>query len=89
VLGHLVLADDLADFLADVRAALQFPGGDAGGDRREQLLGGGEEGFSLAGAFLGQGGVAAGDEPFAGEVGRGDLGEVLRRRGRAAPTARR
>jgi hypothetical protein len=31
----------------------------------------------VCGAFGGQGGVAAGDEPFAGVVGVGDLGEVL------------
>ena len=55
----------------------QPAGRDAGGDRGEELLGGGQQGFALAGAFVGQRGVAAGDQPLAGKVRRGDLGEVL------------
>ena len=48
--------------------------GDEGG---EQLLGGGEQFLAGAGAVGGQDRVAAGDQPLAGEVRRGDLGEVL------------
>ena len=58
-------------------APAQPAGGDAGGDRGEQLLGGREQVLALAGALVGQDRVAAGDQPFAGEVVAGDLGEVL------------
>jgi len=52
-----------------------LPGpGDEGG---EQLLGGGEEFGAGAGPVGGQDRVAAGDQPLAGEVRRGDLGQVL------------
>jgi hypothetical protein len=58
-----------------------FPGepadGGAGDDGGEVLLDGGQQGLALAGAFLGEGGVAAGDEPLAGEIIRRDLGEIL------------
>ena len=50
-------------------APVQPAGGDAGGDGGEELLGGGQEVLALAGALAGQGGVAAGDQPLAGEVG--------------------
>jgi hypothetical protein len=43
----------------------------------EELLGGCEEGFPLAGALAREGGVAAGDQALAGEIRRGDLGEIL------------
>ena len=69
VLGHLVLVQDLAGLLPDLGGAGQPAGRSAGGDRGEQLLGGREEVFALAGALAGEGGVAAGDEPFAGEIG--------------------
>ena len=62
---------------ADGVFAGQPPGGDAGGDRGEQLSGGGEQVLALAGAIFGQDGVAAGDQALAGEIGRGDLGQVL------------
>jgi len=39
-------------------------------------LGGGEEFLSFPGSEVGQGGVAAGDEAFAGVVGVIDLGQV-------------
>ena len=45
--------------------------------RGEQLLGGGQQVFALAGPVGGQHRVAAGDQPLAGEVVGGDLGEVL------------
>ena len=41
------------------------------------FLGGGEQVLALAGPVGGQHGVAAGDQPLAGEVIGGDLGEVL------------
>ena len=69
VLGHLVLADDLAGLGADLGGAGQPPGGDAGDEGGEELLGGRQQGFALAGALVGQGGVAAGDQPLAGEIG--------------------
>jgi hypothetical protein len=77
VLGHLVLVQDLAGLLADLGGAGEPAGRSAGGDRGEQLLGGRQEGLALAGALAGQGRVAAGDQPLAGEVLAGDLGEVL------------
>ena len=77
MLGHLVLADDLADLGADLRGPGQPPGRDPGGDRGEQLFGGGEQGLALAGALFGQHGVTAGDQALAGEIGRADLGQVL------------
>ena len=43
----------------------------------EQPFGGGEQVLALAGALGGQHRVAAGDQPLAGEVRRGDLGQVL------------
>ena len=52
-------------------APVQPAGGDPGDDRGEELLGGGEQVLALAGALGGQGGVAAGDQPLAGEVGGG------------------
>ena len=77
VLGHLVLVDDLADPEPDLVRAGQSAGGDRGGDRGAGGLGGGQQLGAFAGALGGQGRVAAGDQPFAGVVGVGDLGEVL------------
>ena len=57
--------------------ALQAAGPDPGDEGGEQLLGGGEEFLAGAGPVGGQDRVAAGDQPLAGEVRRGDLGEVL------------
>ena len=51
-------------------------GGDRGDDLVEVGVGGGEQVGAFAGAFVGQRRVAAGDQPFAGVVGMGDLGEV-------------
>ena len=50
---------------------------DAGDDRGEEFLGGGQQLVAGAGAVGGQDGVTAGDQPLAGEVRRGDLREVL------------
>ena len=58
-------------------APVSLPGPDPGDDGGEQLLGGGEQVLAGAGAVGGQHRVAAGDQPLAGEVGGGDLGEVL------------
>ena len=73
VLGHLVLADHLADGDADRVRAGEACGRHPGGDRGEELLGGGEQVLPLAGALFGQHRVAAGDQPLAGEARRGDL----------------
>jgi len=67
-----VLADHLAHLDPDRRRAGQPPGGDPGGDRSQQLLGGGQQVLALAGAVGGQVRVAAGDQPLAGEVIGGD-----------------
>ena len=77
VLAHLVFADDLADRFADSAGTGQPACGNAGNDRGEQFLGGGEQFVAFAGAFDGQERVAAGDQPLAGVVGVGDLGEVV------------
>ena len=50
---------------------------DPGDDGGEQLLGGGQEFVALAGAVGGQRRVTAGDQPLAGEIRAGDLGQVL------------
>ena len=61
----------------DVVGAGQGAATDAGHDLVEQCLGGVEQGAAFAGAFGGQQRVAAGDQPLAGVVGVGDLGQVL------------
>jgi hypothetical protein len=74
VFGHLVFVDDRADLDADPVRAAEPAGVDGGQQRGEQGLGGGEQVGPFAGAFGGQGGVAAGNQAFAGV---GDLGQVL------------
>ena len=76
VLAGLVLADHLADGDPDLGGATQPPSR-AGSEVGEQLAVGGQQVLALAGAFFGQDGVAAGDEPLAGEVRGADLGQVL------------
>ncbi|HEY3653273.1 MAG TPA: hypothetical protein VGL33_35280 [Streptosporangiaceae bacterium] len=70
--GGLISADHLARLDADRPGALESARGDAGDERGEQLLGGGQQVFPLAGAVGGQVRVAAGDQPLAGEVIGGD-----------------
>ena len=70
-------ADHLADLDSDRPGASEPPGLDAGDDGGEQLLGGGQQVLALAGPVGGQHRVAAGDQPLAGEVRAGDLGQVL------------
>ena len=53
------------------------PAGHPLGDGRQIGLGGVEQLGAFAGPLGGQGGVAAGDQPFPGVVGVADLGEVL------------
>ena len=77
MLAGLVLADHLADLDADRPGAGQPAGLDPGDDRGEQLLGGGQQVLARAGAVGGQDRVAAGDQPLAGVVRAGDLGQVL------------
>ena len=77
VLAHLELSADLADCDADLIGAGQGSLADALGDVGQFLLGRLQEVLAFAGAFGGQRRVAAGDQPFAGVVGVGDLGEVL------------
>ena len=56
---------------------MQPSGSHPGGERGQEFLGRLQEVFAFAGAFAGQDGVAAGDQPLAGEVRGGDLGQVL------------
>ncbi len=77
MLAGLVRADHLADLDPDLAGTLEPSGGHPGGDGGEQFLGGGEQVFALAGPLGGQHRVAAGDQPLAGEVIGGDLGEIL------------
>jgi hypothetical protein len=62
---------------SDLGGAARPPSRHAGSDAGEQLAGGGQQVLTLAGAFFGHDGVAAGDEPLAGEVRGADLGQVL------------
>jgi hypothetical protein len=73
----LVFADHFADLDPDWPGAGQPPGLDAGDDGGQQLLGRLQQVFPLASALSGQHRVAAGDQPLAGEVRAGDLGQVL------------
>ncbi len=77
MLAGLVPADHLADLDPDRPGAGEFPGRHAGEDGGQQLPGGGQQVLPLAGPVGGQDRIAAGDQPLAGKVGRGDLGEVL------------
>src|SRR5262249_17714400 len=77
VLCGLVLVYDLSGLDADLSGAGQPPGPDAGDDGGEQLLGRGQQVFALADALFGEDGVAAADQPLAGEIRAGDLGQVL------------
>src|SRR5215510_5299318 len=61
---------------ADRVRAGELAGGDPGGDGGEQSFGGGQQILALAGALFGQHWVAAADEPLAGEVRGGDLGQA-------------
>ena len=64
-------------FSADLVRVLEPPGRDLGGDLAQVGLGGGQQVLALAGALGGQDRVAAGDQPLAGVVRAGDLGQVL------------
>src|SRR5260370_18465824 len=77
MLAELVTVFDAADGARDL--VLAFGAGAAGdlvGQLAERRLGGAQQILALAGAFLGQQRVAADDEPLAGEIGGGDLGQV-------------
>src|SRR5712691_6279203 len=76
VLADLVLADHLPDPYPDLVRVLQPPGGHRRPDLGEIGLGGGEQVLALAGPLGPEHGVLAADQPFAGVVGVGDLGEV-------------
>ena len=78
VLGHLVAVYDPAHPQGDLVLAPQglVLALDGGADLAQVGLGGGQQLGALAGPLGGQGGVAAGDQAFAGVVGVGYLGEV-------------
>ena len=67
----LYLLITLPDLDADRAGAGQPSGGDAGDERGEQLLGGGQQLVAVAGPVGGQDRVAAGDQPLAGVVRAG------------------
>jgi hypothetical protein len=69
VCGHRVFVDDFADGDTDVVGPGECPGGDAGDDRGERVLGGPQRVLAFAGPLGRQKRVAAGDEPFTGVVG--------------------
>ena len=71
MLGHLVLVEHGADLDADGGGTAQrlAPATDRRGDRRQVALGGGQEVLPLAAALAGEVGIAADDQPLAGEVG--------------------
>src|SRR4029077_6853167 len=77
VLAGLVFIDHLARLDADLRRACQPSGLDAGGNEGQQLPGRGQQVLALAGPLFGEHRVTAADEPLAGEVRAGDLGQVL------------
>src|SRR6476646_4669937 len=79
VLGHLERVDYLAGPQPDGVLAAQRLTLTAGGrsDLVELGFGGGQQLAAFAGAFGGQGGVAAADQPLAGVVGVGDGHQVL------------
>jgi hypothetical protein len=77
VLAGVVLVDHLADGDPDLRGAGQPSGLDAGGDGGQQPFGRLQQVLAFAGAIGGQDRVAAGDQPLAGVVRAGDLGQVL------------
>jgi hypothetical protein len=78
MLPHFIRVQHLANLERDLGGAAQrIPlAPDRGFDAREVLLGRRQQFVALAGAFGGEVGVAADDQPFAGKVGRGDAGHV-------------
>ena len=75
---HFVRVEHLAHLERDRGGAAQriALAPDSGLDAREVLLGRRQQLFAFAGAFGGEVGIAADDQPLAGEVGRGDAGHV-------------
>ena len=76
MLGHLVLADDLADPDPDRAGIEESSGVHGGGDLGQVGVGGLKQRGAFAGAFVGQGRVAAGHQAFVGVVRVADLGQV-------------
>jgi len=76
VLLHLVLVDDLADPQADLVLAFEPTCADHGLHFAQFRLGGLDHGLAGSSPVGSQFGIAAGDKPFAGVVGMGELEEV-------------
>jgi hypothetical protein len=76
VFGHFEFVDRLAEFDPDPVRAGQPAFGHRRGEGSQRFFGGGQQRVTFAGSFIGQCRVAAGDQPFAGVVGVGDLGQV-------------
>src|SRR5262249_17916343 len=74
VLGDLVPVDDLPGPQPDLVRVFDPAGAYLVLDLGQEGFGGGEQVLALAGPLGGQGGVAAGDQPFARVVRAGDLG---------------
>jgi hypothetical protein len=76
VLGDLAPADDLPDPDPDLADTAQAPSIHGGDDLGQLELGGFQQSQAFTGPLVGQSGVAARDQAFAGIVRVGDLGEV-------------
>ena len=69
-LADLVFTDDFPDRYADATGPSEGAAIDPLGDDAQVMFGGGEQFVAFAGPLAGQGGVAAGDQPFPWVVGR-------------------
>ena len=76
MLGHLELVDHLADLEPDLVGADEASLLNRRDDGGEGFFGGDQQLAALALAFFGQERIATSDQPFAGVVGMGELGQV-------------
>ena len=78
MLGYFVVIDDSTDRQPDHGLTSQRVTAPAHlrGNARQVAFGGRQQSFALAGALARQVGVAADHQPFAGKLGRGDLGQM-------------
>jgi hypothetical protein len=77
VLAHIVFPDHPPDGFTDAAGPAQGAAGHPLGDGGQIGLGRLQEFVAFACAFGREGEVAAGDQPFPGEVGIADLGQIL------------
>ena len=76
MLVHLVFSADASEGFTDFSGAGQGAALDSFADAGELFVGCVQQVVAFAGALVGQGGVAARDEPFVGVVGVGDLDQI-------------